>query len=248
MTESIAAALVADRLAQEDRVGAQAGHAAPAVAGVGHDRREAEHAVLVPGGHRLGDHPAHRDADDVRAVDAEVVEHADAVVGHVAEGVGRARLVAQEELLDGRRAVVLEVGRAADVAVVVADDEVAAGGELLAERVGPAEHLRAEAHHQQHRRVRRVPERLEADLEVVADGRDLLSHGPLTLPRPRGAESGFLQRGGHERRVVAALEIAERVARVAQEVGVGEGERGAAGEQLGVLAPASPRRAPSPRR
>ena len=33
----------------------------------------------------LGDHPAHRGADDVGALDAEVVHQPDRVVGHVAQ-------------------------------------------------------------------------------------------------------------------------------------------------------------------
>ena len=36
---------------------------------------------------RLGDHAAHRDADDVGALDAELVEQAGAVVGHVGQSV-----------------------------------------------------------------------------------------------------------------------------------------------------------------
>ena len=41
----------------------------------------------VADGQRLADHPAHRHADDVGPVDAEVVEQAGGVVGHVADGV-----------------------------------------------------------------------------------------------------------------------------------------------------------------
>ena len=40
-------------------------------------------------GERLGDHPAHRHADDVGPLDAEVVEQTGGVVGHVGELVGR---------------------------------------------------------------------------------------------------------------------------------------------------------------
>ena len=42
----------------------------------------------MPIGERLGDHPAHRGADDVGGVDPEVVEQPDRVVGHVVERVG----------------------------------------------------------------------------------------------------------------------------------------------------------------
>ena len=61
----------------------------PAVAGVRHDRRQDWHPPRVLDGHRLGDHPAHRRADDVGGVDAEVVEQPDGVGRHVAERVRR---------------------------------------------------------------------------------------------------------------------------------------------------------------
>ena len=51
---------------------------------------------------RLGDHAAHRGADDVRLVDPEVVEQADAVAGHVGERVRR-MAVALGELEQRRR-------------------------------------------------------------------------------------------------------------------------------------------------
>ena len=44
----------------------------------------------MPRGHRLGDHAAHRRADHVRALDPELVEQADPVVGHVGQQVGAA--------------------------------------------------------------------------------------------------------------------------------------------------------------
>ena len=49
-------------------------------------------------------------------------------------------------------------GRAPDVAVVEADDVEAAPGELVAEVVGPADQLHAEAHDEEQRRVVRVAE------------------------------------------------------------------------------------------
>ena len=57
--------------------------------------RERADPLRVLDGDRLGDHPAHRRADDVGGVDAEVVEQADGVVGHVGEQVGRGDVLAR---------------------------------------------------------------------------------------------------------------------------------------------------------
>ena len=53
------------------------------------------HPGRVLDGHRLGDHPAHRRPDDVGALDAEVVEQADGVGGHVGQRVGHRRAAAR---------------------------------------------------------------------------------------------------------------------------------------------------------
>jgi hypothetical protein len=111
----------------------------------------------------------------VRALDAEVIEQADAVGGHLGQGVGRGALVAAEDLAERRDGGLAEHRRAADVAVVVADDEEAAGGELLAERLLPAEHLRAQPHDEQHGGIGGIAERLVADL-YVADAAEALGH------------------------------------------------------------------------
>ena len=95
-TDSIASSGAGGRLADEDRVDAQARRAAPEVPGVGHDRGERAHALGMLDGERLGDHPAHRGAGDVRALDPEVVEQPGRVVGHVGERVGGGGLVAQQ--------------------------------------------------------------------------------------------------------------------------------------------------------
>ena len=134
-----------------------------------------EDALGAPGGDRLGDHAAHRDADDVGAVDAEVVEQADAVGGHLGQAVGGGALVAADDLAEGRHRGAREDRRAPDVAVVVADDVEAAAGEVRAEVLVPAEHLRAQAHDEQHGGVGRVAEGLEADLDL-ADAAEALGH------------------------------------------------------------------------
>ena len=95
-------------------------------------------------GHRLHDHPAHRQAHHVGAVDAHGVEHGDAVGRHVADEVGVARLAHRRT---GER------GGQAHVAVVEADDVQALGGEHLAPVVLVVDALAAEAVHHQQRRV-----------------------------------------------------------------------------------------------
>ena len=71
--------------------------AVPAVAGVGHDRAEAEHPLGVVDGQLLGDHPAHRHADDVRRRHVEVVEQRHGIRRHVGEEVVRLRVAAVRE-------------------------------------------------------------------------------------------------------------------------------------------------------
>ena len=65
--------------------------------------------------------------------------------------------------------------RAPDVAVVVADDVEAAPGQLRAEVLVPAEHLRAQAHDEQQGGIGGIAEGLEAELDV-ADAAELLGH------------------------------------------------------------------------
>ena len=96
---------------------------------------------------RLGDHPAHRRADQVSAVESEGVEQPDGVGGHVRQPVGRRRRVAEQRRAHIGHGRIRQVGRQADVAVVEADHVQATGRERGAEPVRPAEHLRAEAHH-----------------------------------------------------------------------------------------------------
>ena len=62
-----------------------------AAAGGGHDRGQRPHPLGLQQRHRLHDHAAHRDADDVRGLDAEVVEQAEGVAGQVVERVRRPR-------------------------------------------------------------------------------------------------------------------------------------------------------------
>ncbi len=117
-------------------------------------------------GHQLGDESAHRCADHVRGSDAQGVEQADAVVGHVVERVSRLS-TARERCHHIRLAGAFHLRRETDVSVVVANDMETAGGELLAEVLFPADHLGTEAHHEQERRVLWIPKRLELDVDPV---------------------------------------------------------------------------------
>ncbi len=115
---------------------------------------------------QLRDETSHRRTDDVRGFDAEGVEQSDSIVGHVIQAVCRFRVAAKRSrhVRGARR---LHSCGQAGVAIVVADDVEAAGRELLAEVLFPAEHLGAEAHHEQERCVFRIPKRLVLDVDPV---------------------------------------------------------------------------------
>ena len=130
----------------------------------------------MAGRQHLRDHAAHRRADDMGALDAEVVQQALHVVGHVDQRVGHlaaaARHVAQHPRVD--RAVGLlavQLRRQAGVAVVEADDAVALFDQLRAEPVRPHRQLGADAHDQQHGRGVGVAEILVEQLHVAAERR-----------------------------------------------------------------------------
>ena len=79
---------------------------------------------------------------------------------------------------------------ATGVAVVVADDVEALGREQHAELVVPPRHRAAEAHDEQERLAAGIAERLVAELDLVADGRD-------QLVGDDGCLGGVATRGGH---------------------------------------------------
>src|SRR5829696_6119334 len=70
----------------------------------------------------------------------------------------------------------IEVGRAADVAVVEADDIEAALGELVAEVLVPGDHLRRQSHDQHDRRVVGIAQGLVAEGHAPAHVAELLGH------------------------------------------------------------------------
>ena len=105
----------------------------------------------------LRDHAAHRRADDMGARDAERVHQPDRVGRHVLEQIRRGDPLALLAFGDRRAGVgwrlPVDLGRLADVAIVVAHDPQAAFGQRDAEVVFPQDHLRAEAGDQQQRRI-----------------------------------------------------------------------------------------------
>ena len=108
----------------------------------------------------------------MRPRDAERVEHAQGVRGHVGKRVGRAHRqpheVAQGRDRDVGDAQLVEAVAQAGVAVVEADDAQAARQQPLDELLGPARELHAQAHHEQDRR--RVARTGVLDLERQAVG------------------------------------------------------------------------------
>ena len=113
----------------------------------------------------------------------QAVEQPDGVLRHVRQRVaGYLAGVAQQ--LGKRRRRPLQMGRAPDVAVVEAHHIQPARGELPAEVLLPGDHLRAQAHDQQRRRILRVAKRLVTEGDPPAHVAELLGHDPTTLASP----------------------------------------------------------------
>ena len=131
-------------------------------------------------GDQLGDEASHRGADDVRGADAEGVQQAHGIVGHVVEPVRRLR-VAAERCRHVGVAGVLHIRRQAGVPVVEADDAESAIRQLRAKVVVPADHLSSQAHDQQKRLAGGVSERLVLELDSIPLGS---RHKPMLEARP----------------------------------------------------------------
>ena len=116
---------------------------------------------------------------------SELAEQAGGVLRHVRERVllrpGSRRA---QHLLGDRRRAEVEVGGAADVAVVEADDVEATLGELCAEVLVPGDHLRRQAHDQQDRGVVGVAEGLVAEGHAPPDVAELLGHPTIVENAP----------------------------------------------------------------
>ncbi len=70
----------------------------------------------------------------------------------------------------------LDLGRAADVAIVEADDPEAPLGQHHAELLVPSEHLRPQPHHQQQRLAAGVADLLVGDLDPVGGRQTLFAY------------------------------------------------------------------------
>ncbi|MCY1225217.1 hypothetical protein D9M72_374070 [compost metagenome] len=154
----------------------------------GHDRHQRAHARRMAQRDLLADGAAHRGADDVGAIDAQRIEQADRIVGHVGQRVrhlARAHRHAGQCLPEQLGHVGNTRGAQArglsDVAVVEADDAVAATGQAFAEGFVPRNHLRAQAHDEQQRWRRRIAEAVVGQLDAVGRserrGRGVALHG-----------------------------------------------------------------------
>jgi hypothetical protein len=77
--------------------------------------------------------------------------------GHIGEVVRRIDFLTGDHLLQDRAEVdrrrSLELGRQPDISIVEANDAEATGGEAVAERLRPRNHLRGETHDQQDGRI-----------------------------------------------------------------------------------------------
>ena len=107
----------------------------------------------------------------MRLVDAERIEQADRIGRHVVQEIGCLDLLPFHGRLQRAgnvgHAPLAEVGGEAAVAIVEADDVEAARRQALEQRVRPDGELRAQAHHQQQRRIALVAGGLVFDLDAV---------------------------------------------------------------------------------
>ena len=115
-------------------------------------------------GDGLGDHSAHRDADEVRVAVPERVQQTDGVAGHVAQVV-LAFVAAAAQDRQRSRPRKARMGGPADVAIVEPDCPVSALGEVGGDLVRPGVLLLSQPGDQHDRWRRLVTERVVAQLD-----------------------------------------------------------------------------------
>ena len=110
----------------------------------------------------------------MRRFDAKRVHQPDAVIGHVAQPVGRGDRNFQESQLQqfdrGQALAAGQMAGLADVTIVEPDDAKPARGQLPAELIVPEHHLAAQSHDQQHRLGGGVAENLVTKVDAVGAG------------------------------------------------------------------------------
>ena len=139
------------------------------IAGVRHDGDQAEGPLGVLDGQRLGDHAAHRQANDVGAGLAEMVQQRHRVGGHVAQGVGRriaGEVVHRGHDVGNLRRRRRHPGGQPHVAVVHGDDPVARLREPIDQARRPVDDLARQAMQQQQRRISPCAPLLVVEIQV----------------------------------------------------------------------------------
>ena len=111
-------------------------------------------------------------ATEGEVIDAEVVEQRRGVVGHVLQRVGRRAGHSEERAGHPRQqrrpgVVFGQLAGQPDVAVVEADHPQTLVDHLLAELRAPEDHLRTQAHDQQHGRISRIAHVLVVDVDLA---------------------------------------------------------------------------------
>ena len=153
-----------------------------------HDRGQAERAFRGACRDNLGNHAAHRHADNMGTRKPECIEQCQRVIRHVGQRIGWFQPDAEHLRADGdgevshRRCV--EVRRQPDVAIVEADDAKAAFHQI-GDKVGrPGDYLAAQPHDEQDSRCRRVT--CVFKVQVDAIGGDLRHSGLRLADMGRG--------------------------------------------------------------
>jgi hypothetical protein len=102
-----------------------------------------------------------------------MIEKSDSICCHVTEGVGHlGHVCLHESSCDDSICVdrdAVELRRQTTVSVVEANHEEALIGVLLEELLWPRDHLGSEAHDPQHRRILRISERVELEVDTVTE-------------------------------------------------------------------------------
>ncbi|MDQ0989325.1 hypothetical protein QFZ74_000553 [Streptomyces sp. V3I7] len=168
----------------------------PPVAGGGEDRGQGGGAVRVPGRHRLRDHAAHGHADQMGAVDAEVVEEAVGVGGHVAQVVG-VRPGSGQQLPQPSRRRCADPAGASGVPVVVPDHPETALDEAADHPLRPGGEVETQAGDEE----KRGP--VGRTLHAVADPDVAREVDEPVLGRIRRRRAGQLALGAHRATAVS---------------------------------------------